>query len=387
MANDILVIYHYFERDGIYRDNLQYFLQHGVLPSYDYVVCINGGCSLELPLLSNVSYLHRPNVGFDFGAYDDVVNTTDIGRYKYFFFINCTVRGPFLPTYFSSMWTAPFIEMISGDVKLVGSTINILHRDAVYAFWFRERYSFREPYSHVQSMMFATDYECLRYLQRKAFFSRGHETNRNDVIVNHEILMSQEVLANGWNISSILPEYRSLDYRTIEGDVNPSTHLGDPWYRGKYFHRSLHPFETIFFKTSRDIMDISEIDKLGSSQRKVDPCHERLSKADAGLAQIDTAWRGHKNFAIWLASRLQAETIVDLGVDFGYSTFCFALASTGHVYGIDSFEGDSETGFRNTFNEVLQTREQLGIKNVTIMFGSLRCYRQDLELINRYSSH
>ena len=244
------------------------------------------------------------------------------------------MRGPFLPTYFSSVWTAPFIEMISGDVKLVGSTINILHRDAVYAFWFRERYSFREPYSHVQSMMFATDYECLAYLKRKGFFSRGYETTRNDVIVNHEILMSQEVLANGWNISSILPEYRSVDYRKIEGDVNPSTHLGDPLYRGRYFHRSLHPFETIFFKTSRDTMDISEIDRLGSSQHKVITGDDRLSKSDAVLAQIATAWRGHKNFAVWLASRLQAETIVDLGVDFGYSTFCFALASTGHVYGI-----------------------------------------------------
>ena len=64
MANDILVIYHYFERDGMYRDNLKYFLHHGILPSFDYVVCINGGCSLELPLLSNVAYLHRANVGF-----------------------------------------------------------------------------------------------------------------------------------------------------------------------------------------------------------------------------------------------------------------------------------------------------------------------------------
>lgn len=366
MANRVLVVYHYFERDDIYRNNLGYFLKHGILPQCDYVVCINGGCSLELPLFENVKYLYRPNVGFDFGAYDEVVNRTDLNCYDYFFFINCTMRGPFLPAYFTAPWTTPFLNLLSDNVKLVGPTINILHRNATYAALFRQRHSFREPFAHVQSMMFATDRECISFLKQKGFFDRRPESTRDDAIVNHELLLSQEVLGNGWNISSIVPEYR-LDYRTIENDVNPSSHLGDPWYRGKYFHRSLHPFETIFFKTNRDIMDAAELDKLDSSLRQA-ACGE-ISRRDGQLEKLVSAWKGHKNFAIWLASRLQAETIVDLGVDFGFSTFCFGLADTGQVYGIDSFQGDPHAGFRDTYKGVCKGVEELGLRNVTIIRG------------------
>lgn len=172
MASKILITYHYLERDSLYQDNLRHFLRHGILSSCDYIICINGGCSLDLPLSPNVRYIHRPNVGFDFGAYDDAINTTDIDRYEFFFFINCTMRGPFLPSYFSAPWTSPFLEMLSDKVKLAGPTINILNRNSFYAALFRQRYTFREPYSHVQSMMFVTDHDCLAFLKRKGFFNR-----------------------------------------------------------------------------------------------------------------------------------------------------------------------------------------------------------------------
>jgi predicted O-methyltransferase YrrM len=366
MANNILVCYHYFEGSA-YRGNFEYFIRHGILPSCEYIICINGGCSLDLPLFPNVRYLYRPNVGFDFGAYDEAIRSIDIDQFGHFFFINCTMRGPFLPPYFSAPWTAPFLDLLSDDVKLVGPTINVLHRNATYAAHFRQKYSFREPFSHVQSMMFATDRECLGFLKRKGFFDQGNERTHDDVIIKHEILMSQEVLANGWNISSILPEYRSLNYRVIDQDINPSSHLGDPWYRSRYFHRTLHPFETIFFKTNRNIADMADLDQLGRSQRQAPS--DDICRRDTRLKQIASAWKGHKNFAIWLASRLQAETIVDLGVDYGFSTFCFGLAATGQVYGIDSFEGDPQTGFRDTYKSVCQGLEELGLRNVTIIPG------------------
>jgi hypothetical protein len=64
-AGKTLVIYHYFERDHIYRDNLSYFLRYGILASIDYIICVNGGCSINLPVARNVRYHFRPNVGFD----------------------------------------------------------------------------------------------------------------------------------------------------------------------------------------------------------------------------------------------------------------------------------------------------------------------------------
>jgi hypothetical protein len=61
--------------------------------------------------------------------------------------------------------------------------------------------------------------------------------------------------------------------------------------------------------------------------------------------------------------------VVDLGVDYGFSTFCFALAGIGHVYGVDSFEGDEHAGNRNTYDLVNAKREELGMNNVTFIKG------------------
>lgn len=65
-----------------------------------------------------------------------------------------------------------------------------------------------------------------------------------------------------------------------------------------------------------------------------------------------SAWLGHMKFANWLVTLLNPFITVDLGVDFGHSTFSFASANKGIVYGIDSFEGDTQAGFKNTFDTV-----------------------------------
>ena len=70
-----------------------------------------------------------------------------------------------------------------------------------------------------------------------------------------------------------------------------------------------------------------------------------------------TAWEGHGNFAIQLTDIMKPKVTVDLGVDYGFSTFCFALLGKGKVYGIDSFEGDEHAGKRSTYDHVMQLRE------------------------------
>lgn len=57
-----------------------------------------------------------------------------------------------------------------------------------------------------------------------------------------------------------------------------------------------------------------------------------------------TAWTGHRQFAEWLVKFVNPKVIVDLGVDYGYSTFSFAIPRIGHVYGIDNFSGDDFVG-------------------------------------------
>lgn len=109
------------------------------------------------------------------------------------------------------------------------------------------------------------------------------------------------------------------------------------------------------------------------------------------LGRISTAWAGHRNFATWLVSRLRAETIVDLGVDFGFSTFCFALPGLGHVYGVDAFEGDEHAGFRNTYHDVLRNREELGLDNLTIIRGRFadvaKGWTKDIDILHIDGRH
>ena len=85
---------------------------------------------------------------------------------------------------------------------------------------------------------------------------------------------------------------------------------------------------------------------------------------------ISSAWKGHRRFAEWLVHRTKPKVIVDLGVDFGYSTFVWATAGAEHgteVFGIDMFEGDPQTGVRNTFDAVKKTAADHKLDNLTVL--------------------
>lgn len=88
---------------------------------------------------------------------------------------------------------------------------------------------------------------------------------------------------------------------------------------------------------------------------------------------ITSAWVGHRDFATWLVNEMKPKVILDLGVDWGYSTFALAVPNIGKVYGIDHFEGDPFTGIRNTYNEVMANvkwlRNKHNISNIEIIKG------------------
>jgi len=87
------------------------------------------------------------------------------------------------------------------------------------------------------------------------------------------------------------------------------------------------------------------------------------------LQDVPTSWTDHIHFAQWIVKRLNPDVIVDLGVDFGYSTFCFASPGIGKVYGIDSFEGDPQAGYRNTYQFVINKKDEIGLNNIKFLKG------------------
>lgn len=251
--NNTLVLYCYFEKNDDYKNNLLYFLNNGIEENIDYIFIINGNNTINIPSSKNIKIIYRDNIGYDFSAYGEALKNIHIDKYKYFFFINTSVRGPFLPNYIKLSWTEPFKNLLKNDVKLVGSTINLTedldfnNLDIPYE---KKKY-----YPHVQSQMFATDLECLKFLINKGIFDLFTENNFLKLIILKEIGMSYHVLKNNWNISCILPEYQNIDYRTLNVDFNPTSKKGEMNYNNAYFNRTLHPYEAIFIKTNRDLFN------------------------------------------------------------------------------------------------------------------------------------
>jgi predicted O-methyltransferase YrrM len=90
------------------------------------------------------------------------------------------------------------------------------------------------------------------------------------------------------------------------------------------------------------------------------------------IQQIPSAWTGHRNFARWITQNAKSEVIVELGVDYGFSTFSFADAlkgTTGMIYGVDLFMGDIHTGYRNTLDTVKKAIADHSVTNLELVIG------------------
>jgi predicted O-methyltransferase YrrM len=111
---------------------------------------------------------------------------------------------------------------------------------------------------------------------------------------------------------------------------------------------------------------------------------------EMGCDQITTekpsAWTGHREFASWLVNKMKPEVIVDLGVDYGHSTFYLAAPGIGQVFGVDSFEGDNHAGIRDTYEYVLTTKEKFGFDNITVIKGLFddvaKTWNQPIDLLH-----
>ena len=95
------------------------------------------------------------------------------------------------------------------------------------------------------------------------------------------------------------------------------------------------------------------------------------------IATIDSTWKGHEPFAIWLVKRLKPKVIVDLGFDRGLSTIAFAYQNRGHVFGIDWFfeEGsyaEKSYALDSAFRNITEAIERNYVKNIHLIIGPYR---------------
>jgi len=89
------------------------------------------------------------------------------------------------------------------------------------------------------------------------------------------------------------------------------------------------------------------------------------------LSNIPSGWnvppRSHNYFIQWLLNKVNLSIIVDLGVDYGYSSFLMSYLSNAKVFGIDCFEFDKH-GVRKDedYQFVLDVKDRLNLNNLSI---------------------
>jgi len=223
-----LVIYHYFEKDKSYRDNFLHFFSFGYSKNTDYIVVISGSHTLDLPSAENISYFFTENHNNDFGGYCHVIKKgLDVSKYDFFFFVNSSVRGPFLTLRDQEQWTDHFIEQLQSDVGIVGSTINILQASSPYSVLYAEKYGTEFSCSHVQTTSYLLPKKSLLFLIAQGFYDQREILSKDEVIRDYELRLSQLLKEQGWNLKCLLPEYNQVDYRKAHVDINPTSSFGD----------------------------------------------------------------------------------------------------------------------------------------------------------------
>ncbi|GAB4815440.1 hypothetical protein N2152v2_002486 [Parachlorella kessleri] len=241
-----LVVYVFADVDPAYRENLQYFLQVGVVedPRVDYVLILQQDTEDEphmaTPAVKNLQVVRHKNECFDLGTLGWFFNSglKDTSPYKYFVFLNASVRGPFLPAYWpkGALWTEAFTGKLTDTVKLVGTTINCggIVVDGL---------SRANP--HVQTFAMATDAVGLAVIRADPR-ALGCYDSKWRTILWGELGISDAILRAGYGLDSLMLRYQGVDWRRPE---NWGCNAGmNPFIDGAYDGISLSPLEQMFVK-------------------------------------------------------------------------------------------------------------------------------------------
>jgi len=227
-----------------YHERVQHFIDHCIF--YDEHVdfmMISNSKDTVFTVPDYVKICRRDNVGYDFGGWSEALLTNHLyEKYDYFIFVNSSVIGPFIPSYYKGKWTDIYIDGLQNNVKLFGSTINTcaepLHRP------------------HVQSYIFSIDKDTLRYLIQCDIFSMTNAVHTwGEAVANKEILMSTKIIQNNWNIGSLLPHYKDVDFtfKNKRPEEYNITYLEDIMW-AQFRNKLWNEYQLVFVKGNRNVL-------------------------------------------------------------------------------------------------------------------------------------
>lgn len=233
MKTLVLYVFH------IMNDRVKQFINNCIFydENIDFIIISNDKNNIiEIP--NYVKTLYRDNIGYDFGGWSDALLTDKIyENYDHFIFVNSSVIGPFLPLYYKGKWTDVYIDGLQNS-KLFGSTINTCMNPS--------------NDSHVQSYIFSMNKETLEHLIHCEIFSMtNYAKTFDEAIWNKEVLMSRKVIEKGWNIASLLKQYKNVDF-TFKTENQSFEYFDDMMFDG-YRNKYWNEFELVFIKGNRRI--------------------------------------------------------------------------------------------------------------------------------------
>lgn len=198
----VLYVFH------IFNERVKHFLEYAIFydSNIDFILISNDkNNKFEVPanVKSVVRTLFRDNIGYDFGGWSDALLQNNLyENYDKFIFVNSSTIGPFMPSYYNDKWTDIYINGLQDNIKLFGSTINTCY-DPLHK-------------SHVQSYIFSMDKNTLQYLINCEIFSMtNYAKTMHEAVWNKEVLMSRKIIEKKWNIGSLLPYYKNIDFTFI----------------------------------------------------------------------------------------------------------------------------------------------------------------------------
>lgn len=201
-----LVLYVFHE----YNKRVNYFINNALFQdeTVDWIfICNNKKIDFVVP--EYVKILKRDNIGFDFGGWSDALLTNDLYKnYDNFIFANSSIMGPFIHNDYKGKWTDIYLNRLTDDIKLFGSTINTCINTCII------KYKTPKEMSHVQSYIFAMNFQTLEYLIHKNIFTmNSYCKTLKAAIETKEVKMSQCIIKNGWNIGCLHKYYNGVDFR------------------------------------------------------------------------------------------------------------------------------------------------------------------------------
>ncbi|MES2274196.1 MAG: class I SAM-dependent methyltransferase [Chlamydiota bacterium] len=106
------------------------------------------------------------------------------------------------------------------------------------------------------------------------------------------------------------------------------------------------------------------------------PSDFRKNSALGFINTIESTWKGHEQFAMWLIHQISPKTVVDLGFDRGLSTIAFAYQNKGNVFGIDWFEEGNYAiksfALDDAFCNITNALRFNYVKNIHLIIGPFR---------------